>query len=180
MALNANSMQHVNQYIHEYDYQMTAKDIITALDLMPHPEGGYYKETYRSSLEITVHNNKRSVCTTIYYLLENDDKSHFHRIRSDEAWYFHQGHPVEIVAIIDGTVSRFLLGNDLVKGEQPQIIIPANAWFGARIKSSSGFGLVSCSVAPGFDFADFELAKRSALLRDFPGESYLIETFTRD
>ncbi|MCB2410546.1 cupin domain-containing protein [Hymenobacter lucidus] len=159
---------------------MTATDIIQHLHLLPHPEGGYYRETYRSPEHLTTDSGQsRSVSTAIYYLLENDDKSHFHRIKSDELWFFHQGQALEIVVLTDGQPTTIVLGSDFARGEVPQAIVPANAWFGARLRQSSGFALVSCTVAPGFDFADFELAQRGALSAEFPHLTSLIEQFTK-
>ena len=158
---------------------MTAKDLIRELDLQPHPEGGYYKETYRSEKTLCLEQKKvRNISTAIFYLLENQDYSSFHRIQSDELWFFHQGEPLEIASIQNGELVSIVLGNAVEKGEFPQAVVPANAWFGARIKSGSGFSLVSCTVSPGFDFADFDLADRKELIRQFPNLKEVIESFT--
>ncbi|MCC2546237.1 cupin domain-containing protein [Hymenobacter sp. BT175] len=158
---------------------MTASDIIRQLDLLPHPEGGYYRETYRSESQLDTDGGIRSVSTAIYYLLENEDKSHFHRIKSDELWFFHQGQALDIV-VLDSPEPRVItLGSDFANGEVPQAVIPANAWFGARLRHGAGFTLVSCTVAPGFDFLDFELAGRTALTDKFPHLSGLVEQFTK-
>jgi len=159
---------------------MTAKDIIDKLQLKPHPEGGFYSETYRSAERITNnYGNKRSVCTAIYYMLEKEDRSHFHRIKSDELWFFHAGEPLEIVMLQNGEIKTILLGNNIQNGEVPQAIIPANTWFAAKIKNGKGFSLISCTVAPGFDFEDFELAKRDDLIQQYPNLKKIIEEFTR-
>lgn len=159
---------------------MKAKDIIEKLHLKPHPEGGYYSETYKSAETVlNSEGNNRSICTAIYYLLENDDKSHFHHIKSDELWFFHQEEPLEIVMLLNGEAKTIFLGNDIPNGEIPQAIIPANTWFAAKIKSGKGYSLVSCTVAPGFDFADFELAKREDLVKQYPQLEKIIEEFTR-
>jgi len=158
---------------------MTAKDIIQNLNLRAHPEGGYYAETYRSEETITTANGaKRNVCTGIYFLLENEDKSHFHKIKSDELWFFHLGQPLEIVVMNEEGVETLMLGSDLGTGERLQAIIPANTWFAARLRDGKGFALVSCTVAPGFDFEDFELGERRQLLEEFPSNRKLIEEFT--
>lgn len=148
---------------------MNAEYYIQKLNLQPHPEGGFYKETYRSELVVSVEGSeKRNVSTAIYFLLAEDDKSKFHRIKSDELWFFHDGEPIEILAIIDGKIISYLLGNNLDNSEWPQVIIPSNTWFAARIKNETGFSLVSCTVAPGFDFSDFELADRKLMLESYP------------
>ena len=148
---------------------MLADEIIKLLNLTPHPEGGYYAETYRSAAVMkNEEGNDRNVCTGIYFLLENEAVSHFHRIKSDETWLFHQGQALEIISIRDGTMQRQILGNNLDKGEFPQITVPANAWFAARVAGASGYGLVSCIVAPGFDFTDFEMASKTNLLAEYP------------
>ena len=159
---------------------MTASDIIQHLHMLPHPEGGYYRETYRSAESLTTDSGQsRSVSTAIYYLLENEDQSHFHRIKSDELWFFHQGQALEIVFLADGQPTTIILGPDFSRGEVPQAVVPANTWFAARLRHRAGYALVSCTVAPGFDFRDFELAQRTALSREFPHLAGLIEQLTR-
>jgi len=159
---------------------MDAKKLIKKLQLLPHPEGGFYKETYRSEEKInTAEGQERNVCTAIYFLLENEDKSHFHRIKSDETWFFHQGESIEIVILHDGKLQTIDLGNDIEKGEVPHTIVPANVWFASKIKHVRGYALVSCTVAPGFDFVDFELANRNDLLKEYPEFKAVIEEFTR-
>ena len=159
---------------------MSAQPIIHQLQLLPHPEGGYYRETYRAAPTLaTAAGQTRNVSTAIYYLLENEDKSHFHRIKSDELWFFHQGQPLEIVLLPDGQLSRIVLGNDLAAGAVPQAVIPANTWFAAHLPQGTGYALVSCTVAPGFDFLDFELAERAALTREFPHLAEVVTQFTK-
>ena len=158
---------------------MSALEIIDKLKLTPHPEGGFYKETYRS--DYTMLNEKkenRNVSTAIYYLLEDEDKSLFHRIQSDELWFFHLGQPIEIVLITCDHLTTIILGNDIKKDEFLQVKIPANTWFAAQVKNAKGFSLVSCTVSPGFDFADFDLARREDLIQQFPHLKDVIEKFT--
>lgn len=159
---------------------MTSRELIHHLQLLPHPEGGFYRQTYKSE-ETTINRNgnERSVCTSIYYLLEGDEKSHFHRIQSDELWFFHLGQPLEIYYLIDGEVKTVVLGSAIQQGEVLSFKVPANTWFAAKLKQSNGFALVSCTVAPGFDFADFELAKRNELMTDFPALKTTIAEFTK-
>jgi uncharacterized protein len=114
---------------------MTSKDLIQKLQLQPHPEGGFYRETYRSNETVVLPEGKiRNVCTSIYYLLEDKNKSAFHRIQSDELWFFHQGQPLEIVFIQDGQLNKIILGNNVEKGEVPYAKISAKTWFAAKIK----------------------------------------------
>ncbi len=158
---------------------MDKDEIIRHLHLLPHPEGGFFKETYRSAETLTTSDGKtRNVSTAIYYLLENENKSHFHRIQSDEIWHFHQKDPLEILMIEQGELIVKTLGNNLARGEVPQVVVPAGRWFAARVKNASGYSLVSCTVAPGFDFRDFEMAKKETLVKEYPHLSHIIELFT--
>lgn len=158
---------------------MDVKELIHKLQLKVHPEGGYYRESYRSKECTTTSNGEiRNNSTAIYYLLENEEKSHFHRIQSDELWFFHQGQTLEICLIKDDQLVTIYLGNDIENGEVPQAIIPAKCWFASSIRNSSGYSLVSCTVAPGFDFLDFELAEREALIQQYPLLKNIIEKFT--
>lgn len=142
---------------------MNAKDWITHLDLSPHPEGGYYKEVFRSGKLV----NDRSVITSIYYLLENENKSAFHRLTSPEVWYYHAGYPL-IVHVIhpDGELKSHLLTAD-PSGEQ-QVAIEPGCWFAAELPSRFGYALVSCAVAPAFSFDDFEMASFETLFALYP------------
>lgn len=159
---------------------MNFQELIKTLNLIPHPEGGYYSETYRANeIILNSEKKKRNLLTTIYYLLKDNDKSMFHRIKSDEMWFFHQGKPLEIVYIIKGEVKTIILGNEIKRGEVPQLLIPANTWFGAKIKDETGYSLVSCIVSPGFDFEDFELAKREDLIKEYSELKETIELFTK-
>lgn len=159
---------------------MTSKDLVTNLSLLPHPEGGYYKETYRSEETMTNKNEDlRNVCTAIYFLLEEKDKSHFHRIQSDELWFFHMGQSLEIYYILEGTIKSVTLGTNMQNGDVLFFKVPANTWFASKLKQETGFALVSCTVAPGFDFADFELATRERLTQEFPDLKNIVQEFTR-
>lgn len=158
---------------------MDVKELIHKLQLEVHPEGGFYRETYRSNASmITSIGKERNISTAIYYLLNNEDKSLFHRIQSDELWFFHQGQPMEIRVILDDQIAIINLGNNIEKGEVPQAIIPANSWFASSVKNATGYSLVSCTVAPGFNFMDFELAGRDNLINQFPHLKNIIEKFT--
>lgn len=160
---------------------MGAKSLIDLLKLLPHPEGGYFRETYRSNEKtVNAEGASRSQSTAIYFLLENENKSHFHRIKSDELWFFHQGEPIEILYFENSELHTIQLGNDFHLGQVAQAVIPANVWFASRLARGTGYGLVSCTVSPGFDFQDFELAKKQNLLLEFPEYSEIIEEMTLD
>jgi uncharacterized protein len=139
---------------------MTAGEYIEQLEMLPHPEGGYYKETYRSALNVSVDgfDGERSICTSIYFLLRHGQSSALHRIKSDEIWYCHDGDGLEIIEIDEsGNEIVTRLGKNLSKGEVLQHVVKANRWFGARLPAGAQFCLVGCQVSPGFDFKDFEL-----------------------
>jgi uncharacterized protein len=158
---------------------MDVKELIRKLQLKTHPEGGFYRETYRSNESTSTGKGAvRNISTAIYYLLEKEDKSLLHRIQSDELWFFHQGQPLEIIVIQDNQLTTIHLGNDIDGGEVPQAIIPANSWFASSIKNATGYSLVSCTVAPGFDFSDFELANREELIQQYPHLKNIIEKYT--
>lgn len=153
---------------------------ISQLDLQPHPEGGYFKETYRCPL---TYNNEdfdapRNLSTGIYFLLTKDNYSAFHRIKSDEMWHFYDGDTLFIHVIHpDGQYECIQLGKDIENGEKPQAIVPARSWFASESKGT--FSLVGCTVAPGFDFNDFEMAKKEELSKQFPTQKDLIERLCR-
>lgn len=161
---------------------MNAEILIEKFELIKHPEGGHYREIYRSQTSLVLDNgDERSALTTIYYLLKNAEKSHFHRIKSDEVWLFHQGDTL-IISVInpEGKLLTQRLGNRLDLGEEPQFVVKANQWFAVRLEKPEGYALVSCVVAPGFDFRDFELAESDALLQSFPNLKGQIESFCLD
>ena len=140
-----------------------ARHWIEKLGLQKHPEGGWYREIYGSEEMITTASGKRNVCTSIYYLLEGDDFSAFHRIKSDEIWHFYTGtSAIEILWIERGALRKVILGTS--ENEIPQAVIPKNCWFAARLVNAGGFALAGCTVAPGFHFDDFELADGSLLV----------------
>lgn len=160
-------------------FTMNATEIITALELAKHPEGGYYKRIYCSEeRSVNRQGNERAACTAIHYLLQAGQFSRLHRIQSDELWFHQQGVALEIVTITQGELQRVVLGSNLLAGERLSHRVPAQQWFGARVLASEGFALVSCVVSPGFDFEDFELAKREELISEFPHLREMIEQFT--
>jgi predicted cupin superfamily sugar epimerase len=159
----------------------TAAYWISHLNLQPHPEGGYFKEVFRSAMDVerVAKPGIKQACTSIYYLLEGDDYSGFHRIRSDEVWYFHKGESLHIHAIDEnGTYTLHRL-SDMPEGNL-SVVIPAGQWFAAEMPSKSGFVLVSCAVAPAFDFNEFEMAKKQVLLAQYPQHAGVIERLCRE
>ncbi len=159
---------------------------IDKLNLIPHPEGGYYRETYRAQLSIP-HDalppgftGPRLVSTAIYFLLEGHNFSAFHRLRSDELWHFYAGSPITVRVIEpEGSLSQIQLGGDPEAGEALQASVKAGRWFASCLQDADSFALTGCTVAPGFDFADFELGKRSELIGLYPQHRKLIERLTR-
>lgn len=164
----------------------TARTYIEALGLQAHPEGGFFRETYRSDQTMEVAGDgadtvvRRNVCTGIYFLLEQGDFSAFHRIKSDEMWHFYAGQALEVLELTPtGELRCTRLGPDILQGDVPQHVVPADTWFAARVAADGAFALVGCTVAPGFDFADFCLAPGEALLASFPRHSQIIAELTR-
>jgi len=164
----------------------TAAYWIEKLGLTDHVEGGAFAETYRSPLVLPQahlpagHAGDRSAATAIYFLLQPDRFSAFHRIVSDELWHFYTGAPVHVYEITpEGKLKHHILGNDPEAGQSFQCLIPGGSWFASRIEAASGYGLVGCTVSPGFDFEDFELAARDRLLSEYPEFSDIIIPLTR-
>jgi hypothetical protein len=162
-----------------------ARYFIEKLRLDPHPEGGYYRQTYNSELLIPQdtlpgHSGPRAASTAIYFLLEAKNFSAFHRLRSDELWHFYAGSPL-LVHVIDpaGACSSLLLGNDPDAGHVFQAAVPAGNWFASHVADWNSWALVGCTVAPGFDFADFEIGKRADLIRKHPEHETIIRRLTR-
>jgi uncharacterized protein len=159
---------------------------IRQLELEAHPEGGYYRQTYKADLVLPHASlpldftRPRAVSTAIYFLLEGDNFSAFHRLRSDELWHFYAGGTL-LVHVIEGG-GRYLtiqLGNDPEAGDMFQGTVRAGCWFASEVKDARSFALVGCTVAPGFDFEDFELAEREQLVRNYPQHRELIAKLTR-
>jgi hypothetical protein len=164
----------------------TAAYWIERLGLAPHPEGGYFRESYRSTDVIGAeslparYGGARAVSTAIYFLLRAGEISALHRIKSDEVWHFYAGGALVVSAIRpDGERRDLVLGPDLDAGHALQATVPAGDWFGAAPAPGTAYALVGCTVAPGFEFADFELADRRRLTAQYPGHAALIERLTR-
>ena len=170
---------------------MTKQDAaywIRRLALEPHPEGGSYRQTYRAGLVLPNEalgrrfNGPRAASTAIYFLLGGGDFSAFHRLQSDELWHFYFGQPLRIHVIEpDGRYSERRLGGDPEAGEAFQAVVEAGCWFASQVcnPDERSFSLVGCTVAPGFEFADFELARRKTLAECYPQHRDLIEKLTR-
>ena len=157
---------------------------IEKLNLQAHPEGGYFKETYRSEEQIASavlpdrYGSSRTFGTSIYFLLSTESVSNFHRLASDEIWHYHQGGSAVIHMIFpDGELQSKRIGRDLEAGDSLQVIIPRGHWFAAEVIQDS-FILVGCTVSPGFEFEDFELADRRGLTSAYPQHQTLVSRFT--
>jgi len=156
------------------DPQLSA--LIERLHLVAHPEGGYYRETFRSERIVETNAGRRTAMTSILFLLPASTFSAFHRLSSDETWHFYAGDPIAIESIrADGTHERAVLS---ASGPW-QTAIRAGTYFGSRVERAGGYALVGCDVAPGFEFADFEMPSRAALTAMFPQHEALIERLTR-
>ncbi|HVX02734.1 MAG TPA: cupin domain-containing protein [Nitrososphaera sp.] len=164
---------------------MDAAAWVKALGLREHPEGGYFKETYRAELEIDApgFNGRRSAGTAIYYLLKGRQFSAFHRIKSDEIWHFYAGSPLAVHVIDKNSKYRRMVIGRRRKGKNPslQAVVEAGCWFSASIDRPlpGSYSLVGCTVAPGFDFGDWEEGKRAELLALYPEHRRIITWFTR-
>lgn len=134
--------------------------------MQPHPEGGYFVETYRSAIKLS--ESGKAVATVIYFLLPSSETSSWHRIKSDEFWFYHSGSPIIVHSIENNNYKAMVVGNDLEKGYVPQYLVPGGTVFGASVLEENSYSLVSCVVAPGFDFEDFELFSNEEMTEMFP------------
>ena len=162
-----------------------AQYYINQLQMLKHPEGGWYKETYRargviSAEELPKHGGARNYSTGIYFLLTEENFSAFHRIKSDEMWHFYDGDGLTVHEIrINGSYIKHELGLDIEGVEEPQLVVKAKSWFASEVKEGGSWCLVGCTVAPGFEFDDFEMPTRGALLEQYKEHSELITRLTR-
>lgn len=159
----------------------TVDDLVARLGLKPHPEGGFFVESFRSSTQLTLSDGSvRSAGTAIYFLLPGDSISALHRVSSDETWHFYEGDALELTTITpDGLLEVVILGRNFTVGQKPQHVVPAGVWQAAKPLGDS-YSLVGCTVAPGFDFADFEMPRRLELLQLFPQYLEVIYSLTSD
>jgi predicted cupin superfamily sugar epimerase len=167
---------------------LTADELISFLKLEPHPkEGGHFRETYRASELIEVsalparYGSARAHSTAIYYLLTQGTFSALHRLDSDEIFHFYLGDPVEMLQLMaDGSGQTIVLGPDLLKGQHVQVNVPRGVWQGSRLVPGGRFALLGCTVAPGFDYADYEGANRQEMLSKYPTFANLVTKLTPD
>ena len=162
-----------------------AEEWVKQLALVVHPEGGFFKETYRSTEMISKRelpdrfSGSRNFSTAIFFLLRSQDRSLFHRIKSDELWHFHEGSTLTIYILNEMGLTMEKLGPHSESGDSFQIAIPANCWFGAIVDEPDSFTLSGCTVSPGFDFNDFDLAERQSLLKEYPDHAAIITRLTK-
>lgn len=161
-------------------------EIVAKLRLEPHPEGGFYRETLRTTDRIAGrllggdYGGERSLCTAIYYLLTGESFSAMHRVRSGEMLHAYAGGPVELLLLYpDGTGEVVVMGGDISGGERPQRYVEPGTWFGMRVVGGGEYALLGATVSPGFEFEDFELGEREGLVEGYPGWSDLIVALTR-
>lgn len=152
------------------------QQIIDELRLEAHPEGGFFIETYRSK-EILA-NEGRNLMTSIYFLLTSENVSKFHQIKSDEMWYFHSGSPLVVHMLSKRGHEELIIGNDLNKGQRPYGMVPKDTIFGSCVLEENSYSLVSCAVAPGFDFRDFKLFTKEELMPDYAAFEDIIDKLT--
>jgi predicted cupin superfamily sugar epimerase len=167
----------------------TAQEIIAALKLEPHPiEGGFFRETYRSAGSMPVDTlppgyssqSGRSFGTAIYYLLAPGTFSELHRLPTEEVFHLYLGGPVRQLQLFAGGATReVLIGSDIMGGQQPQVVVPAGVWQGSLLEPGVEFALMGATMAPGFDYADYEKGRRSVLAGLYPGQAELITRLTR-
>lgn len=167
-------------------HKYSAEYWVKKLNLIAHPEGGFFREVNRSDESIAEdalpsrYGGSRCFSTSIYFLLRAEDFSAFHRLLSDETWHFYAGDPLDLFMIDKkGKMDSVKIGNDPEAGEELQFTITRGKWFAARTRAGGSYSLIGCTVAPGFDFNDFELGKRSELINQYPAHRQLIEEFTR-
>lgn len=157
---------------------LTVEQVVKKLDLKPHPEGGFYTETYRSAIKL----GNRSIATEIYFLQTPEGFSSFHMLKSaHEVWHFYSGDPIDLVLISkEGKAQHVMIGSDLSNGQVPQYIVSPGTWFGSRLSPGGKWGLVGCTVTPAFEFSDFVIGKRADLLKQYPQAKAEIMQLTRE
>jgi uncharacterized protein len=164
---------------------MDAQFLVQKFGLLPHPEGGFYRETFRSDKDVSVvlkgNNETRASSTAIYFMVVPGNVSRLHRIESDEVWHFYSGGPLKVIELTKDSEAMYretILGNDIASGQILQYVVKRGTWFGCFPAEGSAFSFVGCTVAPGFEFQDFELASRAKLLEEFPKAADVIVKLT--
>lgn len=161
---------------------LEARYWIEKLNLMQHPEGGYFIETYKSEkiVNLPEYDVSRHACTAIYYLLIGDQFSSFHRIKSDEIWHFYAGNSLTLhIVETDGKLNEVRLGIDIDNGETFQAVVKSGSWFAASVNDHDSYSLVGCTVSPGFDYCDWEIGDMETLVRMYPQHKSIIEKYSR-
>ena len=150
---------------------------IEKLGMLEHPEGGYFKEVVRSSKSVVLEDERqRAHYSSIYFLLNDKNPSHFHRLKDDELWFYHAGESLSVHVILEnGDYIVHKLGLNLDEGEEPQVLVPGGSIFGSTVEVEEGYSFVSCVVSPGFDFKDFELFTQDQLMKSYPQHKSIIE-----
>jgi predicted cupin superfamily sugar epimerase len=154
------------------------QELIVQLQLKPHPEGGYFAETYRSNWEVSTDHGSRSLMTCIYFLLTSENFSKFHQIKSDEMWFYHEGSPLTVHVLSKKGYDKLLVGPADQDGHLPYQLVKSGVIFGSTVDQEGGYSLVSCVVAPGFDFRDFRLFDAEDLLQKWPEHKSIIDKLT--
>lgn len=158
---------------------MNKESLIKKFDMKAHPEGGYYVETYRSELCVNTVRGQRSASTAIYFLITKDSISHLHKLSSDEGWHFHAGDPLKVIEIDkEGKLKETTMGTDIANGQVMQHFVPAGHWFAST--SMGEYSFVGCTVSPGFEFEDFEMAKKKIMIKEHPHLKKVLEQFCLD
>ncbi len=153
-------------------------ELVRRLGLVPHPEGGFFKEMYRAALTVETPYGTRSAGTAIYYLLPRGSFAAWHRVASDEVWHFYDGHPLELHLVgQDGRLETVVMGGDVVRGEQPQVVVRAGVLQAAVPRGE--YSLAGCTVSPGFDFADWKMPSADELVRQYPEYAELMRQLAR-
>ncbi len=153
-------------------------ELVRLLNLQPHPEGGFFAETYRSDTSLDTSSGTRNLMTSIYFLLTSESSSKFHQIKSDEMWYYHEGSPLTVHLLQDNTYQQLKVGPVTASESKPFQMVPAGAIFGSTVDEENTYSLVSCTVAPGFDFEDFRMVYRQELEESYPQQLEIISRLT--
>ncbi|EOZ96045.1 hypothetical protein of Cupin superfamily [Indibacter alkaliphilus LW1] len=154
------------------------RQLVKELNLKPHPEGGFYAETYRSEWQFSTDHGPRSLMTCIYFLLTSENSSKFHQIKSDEMWFYHEGSPLTVHVLAETGYEQLLVGPPDKVGHKPYQLVEQGVVFGSTVDDKDSYSLVSCVVAPGFDFRDFRLLSFEELIEKWPSHSEIIKRLT--